>query len=215
MDQEEIDLVYDREVFVSPHSVTKRPSALSKNPQIAWKKFDFEETSLDVSKAKYELWPQLDLDIQYSTRGLSTEYDVATDHLTEGDFPSWQVKLVFSMPLERNQAQGLLQEKISQKNIAEANFLKSQKVVEMQEKSLGDKISLSQEIRSRLLQRLKIESEKVQYKKKAVEIGRISFADFDEALESLNQTQLRVDAELVSLKKNEAALKALYGEFWQ
>lgn len=105
---DEIEIIPIETPFTSPLAVdhfAEVRTALDERSEIRQARFAIEQARIATARAKNEVMPNLDLTFQYEVDGRANSADVSFDRFTSDRYRSYNVRLVFQVPIGQRAAQ--------------------------------------------------------------------------------------------------------------
>jgi outer membrane protein TolC len=172
---------------------------------------EVEERNFDVILSKNGLRPQLDLGLQYGLAGLGVNPDSAHDQALQLSYPSWQVTLSLSFPLENFTGKGEQHRSLASLRTQEIKIEKEKKNLQSKYqtslKEFGKKMQSLEILKSRM----KIEDELFKMKQKAFLQGSYPWKKYSEAIDSLNDLKSQWNEQITQVNREAIELMAAAG----
>lgn len=168
-------------------------------------------SKMDLSKARNALFPQLDLGLQYSYAGLAQTPSESRRQITQSTYPSWQISLSFSFPLENLTAKAEHQQVLAA--VASKEALKKRELSLLNDRFLDSQRELQKKLQILESMKLRLTQEQQLFaiKKQAFHQGAYKWTDYSKAIDSFNDFKSAFDSQVVSLNIESLKLLAVSG----
>lgn len=162
---------------------------------------DIDQQKIKVLKAKDLSLPDLSLDLEYLSPGLTSSQNDSLDIVTAVDYPNFTISLNFTWKFGNSYANGLLA-----KENAKLNRITSKYYNELRKQNDTKSIySFSKGISNEIINisetQLSNSEKMLTIQKKMYQLGKVSVLDLEQSIKELGETKMSIINELVKNKK--------------